>query len=77
MTKKRGCLQFIEASRAKEHAAASQLLYPSRRLPHETYMKLIVDLRAIRTDCNQKCSQSGRITIKWRRVATGIYPPQS
>jgi hypothetical protein len=43
-----------EASRVKEHATASQLLYPSRRLPHETYMKLIDDLRAIRTDCNDK-----------------------
>ena len=43
-----------EASCTKEHAAASQLLYPSRRLPDETYMKLIDDLRAIRTDCNDK-----------------------
>jgi hypothetical protein len=43
-----------EASRVKEHAAASQLLYPSRRLPDERYMKLIADLRAIRTDCNDK-----------------------
>ena len=43
-----------EASSAKEHATASQLLYPSRCLPHETYMKLIAGLRAIRTDCNDK-----------------------
>jgi len=66
---------IYEASRAKEHAAASQLLYPSRRLPHETYMKLIVDLRPYGRTATKKCSQSGRITIKWRRVATGIYPP--
>ena len=43
-----------EAFRVKEPATASQLLYPSRRLPDETYMKLIDDLRAIRTDCNDK-----------------------
>jgi hypothetical protein len=43
-----------EASRAKEHSAASQLLYPSSSLPHEKYLKLIGDLRAIRMDCNEK-----------------------
>jgi len=43
-----------EASRAKEHAAAGQLLYPRRSLSHETYMKLVSDLQTIRTDCNDK-----------------------
>jgi len=43
-----------EAFCAKEHATARQLLYPSRRLPNETYMKLMVDLRAMRPDCNDK-----------------------
>lgn len=42
-----------EASRAKEHAAASLLLYPGRSLPDGTYNKLIGDLRAIRADCNE------------------------
>jgi hypothetical protein len=43
-----------EASRAKEHAAASQLLYPRHRLPHPAYMKLVDDLRTVRKDCNEK-----------------------
>lgn len=43
-----------EASAAKERAAASQLLYPSRVLPHEAYMKLVGDLKTVRTDCNEK-----------------------
>jgi hypothetical protein len=43
-----------EESSAKEHYAASQLLYPGRALPHETYMKLLADLRTIRTECNAK-----------------------
>jgi hypothetical protein len=43
---------LYEVSSAKEIAATCQLLYPSRSLPHETYMKLVGDLRAIRTECN-------------------------
>jgi hypothetical protein len=43
-----------EESRAKEHSAASQLLYPGRTLPHEKYMKLVANLQTIRTECNAK-----------------------
>ena len=43
---------LYEASSAKEIAATCQLLYPRRILPHETYMQLVGDLRAIRTKCN-------------------------
>ena len=51
-----GCRLFAlyEASSAKEVAAAYQLLYPSHRLPHPEYMKLVGDLRATRTECNDK-----------------------
>jgi len=43
-----------EESSAKEHSAASQQLYPDRTLPHEIYMKLVADLRTVRTECNAK-----------------------
>jgi hypothetical protein len=59
-----------EAFRVKEPATASQLLYPSRRLPHETYMELIDDLRAIRTDCNHKM-----FAVKWRRSSDWDISP--
>ena len=42
-----------EASSAKEHAAASKLLNPHHSLSHAAYMKLLGDLRAIRTECNE------------------------
>jgi len=42
-----------EASSAKEHAAASKLLNPHRGLSHPAYMKLLGDLRDIRTECNE------------------------
>ena len=50
-----GCRLFAlyEAS-SKEVAATYQLLYPSHRLPHPEYMKLVGDLRATRTECNDK-----------------------
>ena len=41
-----------EASSAKEHTAASKLLNPHHSLSHPAYMKLLGDLRAIRTECN-------------------------
>jgi hypothetical protein len=41
-----------EASCAKEHAAASKLLNPSHGLSDSAYMKLLGDLRATRTECN-------------------------
>jgi hypothetical protein len=42
-----------EASSAKEHTAASKLLNLHHRLSHPVYMKLLGDLRAIRTECNE------------------------
>ena len=41
-----------EASSAKEHTAASRLLNWHDSLSHPVYMKLLGDLRAIRTECN-------------------------
>jgi hypothetical protein len=50
-----GCRLFAlyEASSAKEVAATYQLLYPSHRLLHPEYMRLLGDLRTTRT-CNHK-----------------------
>ena len=45
---------LYEASSAKEVAATYQLLYPSHRLLHLEYMKLLGDLQATRTECNDK-----------------------
>jgi hypothetical protein len=42
-----------EASSAKEHTAASNLLNPHRSLSPPAYMKLLGDLHAIRTECNR------------------------
>jgi hypothetical protein len=47
-------IAIYEASSAKEHAAAVQLLYPSPNLSHRAYMKLVGDLQAIRKDCNEQ-----------------------
>jgi hypothetical protein len=47
-------IAVYEASRAKEHAAAAQLLYPSPNLPHEAYMKLVGDLKTIRRNSNEQ-----------------------
>jgi hypothetical protein len=51
-----GCRLFAlyEASSAEELAATYRLLYPRQTLPHETYMKLVHDLKATRTYCNDK-----------------------
>jgi len=42
-----------EVSSAKEHTAASKLLNPHQSLSHPAYMKLLGDLRDIRTECNE------------------------
>ena len=42
-----------EASSAKKHIAASKLLNWHHSLSHPTYMELLGDLRAIRTECNE------------------------
>ena len=42
-----------EASSAKEHTAASKLLNPPHSLSHPAYLKMLGDLRAIRTKCNE------------------------
>jgi hypothetical protein len=42
-----------EASSAKEHSAASKLLNWPHSFSHPGYMKLLNDLRAIRTECNE------------------------
>jgi hypothetical protein len=47
-------IAVYEASRAKEHRAAGQLLRPRHSLPHSAYIKLVDDLRSIRKDCNDK-----------------------
>ena len=49
-----GCRLFAryEESSAQEIAATYRLLYPGRRLPHETYMEMVGSLQAIRTTCN-------------------------
>jgi hypothetical protein len=47
-------LAVYEESRAKEHAASSRLLYPSKILSHPAYMELVAALQTIRRDCNTK-----------------------
>jgi len=47
-------MPVYEASCAKEHAAAVQLLDPSPNLPHAEYMKLVGDLQTRRKDCNEQ-----------------------
>jgi len=42
-----------EASSNKEHIVASKLLSPHHGLSPLAYMKLLGDLRAIRTECNE------------------------
>jgi hypothetical protein len=50
-----GCLLFAayEAANAKEQAAAIKLLYSRHRLAHPEYIKLLRELRSIRTECNE------------------------
>jgi hypothetical protein len=45
---------IYEASSAKEHIAASRLLTWHHSLSHPAYMKLLGDLGAIRTECNEE-----------------------
>jgi hypothetical protein len=47
-------LSLYTTHRAKEHAAAHQVLHPSHSLPLRTYLELVGDLRVIRTECNEK-----------------------
>jgi hypothetical protein len=47
-------ISVYEASRAKEHAVAAQLLYRSPNLPHGTHMQLMGVLQAIRKNCNEQ-----------------------
>ena len=44
---------LYEASAAKEHTAASRLVNPHRYLSNASYIELLADLRAIRTQCNE------------------------
>jgi hypothetical protein len=44
--------QVYESASAKEHIAASKLLNCNHALSHPVYLKLVHDLRAIRTECN-------------------------
>ena len=50
-----GCRLFgaYEASTAKEYAAATKLLPSPHGISYPAYMKLLGDLRAIRTECNE------------------------
>jgi hypothetical protein len=45
-------LAVYEASCAKEHATAAQLLYPRPNLPRAAYVKLVGDLQTLRKECN-------------------------
>jgi hypothetical protein len=47
-------IAIYEASRAKEHAAAVQLLHVPPNLPHGEYMRLVGDLQTVRKDCNEQ-----------------------
>jgi hypothetical protein len=47
-------LAVYATHRAKEHAAAHQVLHPSHSLPLRAYLELLGDLRVIRTECNEK-----------------------
>jgi len=47
-------LAVYETAQAKEHAAASRLLYPCHSLPRSAYLKLVRDLQIIWKDCNEK-----------------------
>ena len=69
-----GCRSFAlyEAFSAKEVAAAYQLLYPSHRLPHPEYMKLVGDLRATRTECNDKRLAIEAHRTKMRELAIAL-----
>ena len=47
-------LAAYASHRAKEHAAAYQVLHPTHSLPLRAYLELVGDLRVIRTECNEK-----------------------
>jgi hypothetical protein len=69
-----GCRLFAlyEASSAKEVAATYQLLCPSHRLPHPEYMTLLGDLRATRTECNDKRLAIEAHRTKMRELAIAL-----
>ena len=50
-----GCWLFAayEAAKAKEQATAIKLLYSRHRLAHPEYIKLLSELRSVRTECNE------------------------
>jgi len=50
-----GCWLFAayEAANAREQATAIKLLYSRNRLAHSEYMKLLSELRSVRTECNE------------------------
>ena len=58
-------LAVYATHRAKEHAAAYQVLHPTHSLPLLAYLELVGDLRAIRTECNEK-----RLAVKAYREKT-------
>jgi hypothetical protein len=47
-------LALYATHRAKEHAAARQVLHPSHSLPLRAYLELVGDLRVIRTECDEQ-----------------------
>jgi len=47
-------LAVYATHRAKEHAAAHQVLHPTHSLPLRAYLELVGDLRILRTECNEK-----------------------
>ena len=49
----RRLLSVYAAYRAREHAAAHQVLHPSHNLPLRAYLELVGDLRVIRTECDE------------------------
>jgi hypothetical protein len=47
-------LAVYATHRAKEHAAAHQVLHPTHSLPLRAYLELVGDLRILRTESNEK-----------------------
>jgi hypothetical protein len=61
---------IYEASSAKEHTAASKLLNWRRGLSHPAYIKLLGDLRTIRTKCNEDMLAIAAHNKKMRELLT-------
>lgn len=62
----RRLLAISEECRAKEHAAAHQLLYPPHSLLHPAYMRLVDAYQNIRSECRQKWLAVGAYRKKIR-----------